>query len=138
MTLPDLLATLDAQGVCLSARLVVDAPSGALTPELRDALAAHKALLLERLVREMVWAERSTWRWGPATGDPTPGIVIDRPDPARRRAALEIAADDPYAIAECEAIRAEADLCGLNTRSMDNEGDGGGRGASHPAPLVRP
>ncbi|MGE5756062.1 MAG: hypothetical protein ACM35G_10165, partial [Planctomycetaceae bacterium] len=85
-----------------------------------------------------LWAELAALRWGPAGGDPTPGIINDRPDRARMLAALETAADDPYVGAESEAIRAEADLCGLNTRSMDNEGDGGGRGASHPAPLVRP
>jgi hypothetical protein len=92
MTLPDLISALDAQGVRLSAHLMVDAPRGALTPELRDALAAHKALLLGRVVQELVWAELSTWRWGPAKGDPTPGIVIDRPDRGRMLAALEAAA----------------------------------------------
>jgi hypothetical protein len=101
VTLPDLISALDSQGVRLSARLVVDAPSGALTPELRDALAAHKALLLQWVVQELVWAKLSTWRWGPAKSDPTPGIVIDRPDPTRRCAALETATDDPYASAEC-------------------------------------
>jgi hypothetical protein len=30
-------------------------------------------------------------RWGPAIGDPTPGIIIDRPDRGRMLAA----ADDP-------------------------------------------
>jgi hypothetical protein len=50
MNLPDLIATLDAQGVRLSVRLVVDAPSGALSPELREALAAQKPALLARLV----------------------------------------------------------------------------------------
>jgi hypothetical protein len=74
MTPADLLAALDAQDVHLSARLVVDAPAGALTPELREALTAHKPLLLQRVVRELVWAELSLWRWGPAVGDPTPGI----------------------------------------------------------------
>jgi hypothetical protein len=74
MTLADLLEALASLGVSLSARLVVDAPRGELTPELRSALEAHKALLLQQVVREMVWAELSTWRWGPAVGDPTAGI----------------------------------------------------------------
>jgi hypothetical protein len=90
MTLPDLIAALDARGVRLSARLVVDAPAGVLTPELRDALAAHKPLLLQRIVRGMVWAELSGWRWGPALPDTA---AIDGPD--------------PYAAAERAAIQAE-------------------------------
>jgi hypothetical protein len=50
MTLIDLITALDARGVRLSARLVVDTPAGALTPELREALSAHKSALLARLV----------------------------------------------------------------------------------------
>jgi hypothetical protein len=84
MSPADLLAALDARDVRLSVRLVVDAPAGVLTPELRSALAAHKPLLLQRVVREMVWAELSAQRWGPAVGDPTPGI--DNPG---RRPSLE-------------------------------------------------
>jgi hypothetical protein len=34
------------------------------------------------------WPELAGSRWGPAP-DPEPGIIIDRPDPARRRRALE-------------------------------------------------
>src|SRR5512135_2087735 len=108
MTLPDLIAILDALGVRLSARLVVDALSGALTPELRDALADHKALVLERVVREMVWAELSTLRRGPAARDPTPGIINDWPAQESSRATSDAAADDPDAGAEREALRAEA------------------------------
>src|SRR5512135_3734268 len=110
MTLPELTTALDDLGVRLSARLMVDAPRGALTPELRDALDAHKALLLQRVVREMVWAELSTWRWGPAAADPTPGIILDQPDRGRMLTALQTAAEDHYAIAEREAIRAEAEM----------------------------
>jgi TubC N-terminal docking domain len=76
MTLAALIAALDARGVGLSARLVVDAPAGVLTPELREALAEHKPLLLQRVTREMVWGELATWRWGPAVGDPTAGVVV--------------------------------------------------------------
>lgn len=72
MTAAELLAMLDSRGIRLSARLVVDAPGGTLTPELREALAVHKPLLLQRVVREMVWAELSTWRWGGS--DEAPGI----------------------------------------------------------------
>ena len=35
------------------------------------------------------WEALAGRRWGPAVGDPEPGIVIDVPDPARRRPALE-------------------------------------------------
>ena len=47
-----LLADLGARGVTLAAedgQLKVQAPKGALTPALRDALAAHKPALLARL-----------------------------------------------------------------------------------------
>jgi hypothetical protein len=41
------------------------------------------------------WDELAARRWGPARGDPIPGIVIDRPDRGRMLAALQSAADDP-------------------------------------------
>jgi hypothetical protein len=74
VTFPVLLSAIDTAGIRLSASLVVDAPAGALTPELREAMSARKPLLLQRVVREMVWAELAPLRWGPAVGDPTPGI----------------------------------------------------------------
>ena len=77
MTLSELTAILEEQHIHLSARLVIDAPLGVMTPKLRSALTVHKSLLLQRVVREMVWAELSTLRWGPAVDDPTSGI--DRP-----------------------------------------------------------
>lgn len=76
MTLPELTEALDALGVRLSVRLVVDAPRGVLTPEIRDALAVHKPLLLLRLSREAQWETLCHERWGPAIGDPTPGIIV--------------------------------------------------------------
>jgi hypothetical protein len=111
MTLAELTAALDAQGVRLPARLVVDAPAGVLTAELHDALAAHKPLLLQRVVREMVWAELSTWRWGSApTDDGAPGI--DNPGrPFNHGTFARAMADgaDPYTAAEREAIQTESD-----------------------------
>ena len=50
MTLPELQSCLDHLGVTLSLRLVVDAPAGVLTPEVRSALADHKPALLGLLV----------------------------------------------------------------------------------------
>jgi hypothetical protein len=73
MTLPDLMVALETLGVKLSLRLVVDAPRGALTEEMRTALVAHKPMLLARLGREAEWAYLSTMRWGPALIDGNPG-----------------------------------------------------------------
>ncbi len=54
------------------------------------------------------WDELAAQRWGPARDDPTPSIVVDRPDPGRLKAALEGAdPHDPYALAEREAIQNE-------------------------------
>jgi hypothetical protein len=135
MTLPELTTALDALDVHLSLRLVVDAPRGVLTPDLRDALANHKTLLMQQLVRGLLWGELSQWRWGPTHDDPTPGIIIDRPDLARTPAARRASADDPYAIAERKAIQAEGNLCGLNTHSTNNGEDGGGVADTHTRPL---
>jgi hypothetical protein len=66
MTLPDLMHALDAAGVKVDVRLSVDAPAGALTPELRDALARHKPMLLVELARQAHWKTLSVERWGPS------------------------------------------------------------------------
>jgi hypothetical protein len=57
------------------------------------------------------WDDLAAQRWGPAADDPTPGIIIDRPDRVRMLAALREAADDPdsFAIAERLAIQAESE-----------------------------
>jgi hypothetical protein len=52
MTLPELQACLDRIGVKVSARgdrLIVNAPPGVMSPELRAALASHKPALMARL-----------------------------------------------------------------------------------------
>ncbi len=41
------------------------------------------------------WNELSTWRWGDAVGDPTPGIVIDKPDRGQPPSVSEAAAGGP-------------------------------------------
>jgi hypothetical protein len=92
MTLHELLAALDAGGVSLSLRLVVDAPRGVLTEELKAALLAHKPLLLARLGRTAEWEYLSTLHWGPA--------LEDQP---------EAGDPDPYALAERRAIQMEDD-----------------------------
>jgi hypothetical protein len=70
MTLHDLMQALDARGVKLSLRLVVDAPRGAVTDELRTALATHKPHLLARLGRDAQWEVLAAQRWGPALQEP--------------------------------------------------------------------
>ena len=59
MSAVDLLATLRARDCELTAageRLRVEAPAGALTPDLRAALAEHKAEILTELEAERAWA----------------------------------------------------------------------------------
>jgi hypothetical protein len=54
------------------------------------------------------WPALSALRWGPGLSDPTPGIVIDKPNRDRMLAALHAADhNDSYALAEREAIRYE-------------------------------
>lgn len=75
MNLPTLFETLEARGVGLSLRLVVDAPAGALDDKIRAALAEQKPHILARLGREAEWAELSRQRWGPGhepSGSPLP------------------------------------------------------------------
>jgi hypothetical protein len=57
------------------------------------------------------WPELAACRWGPALGDAEGGIVFDRPDVGRRRAAIKpgTCADDPGALAERTAIQQESD-----------------------------
>jgi hypothetical protein len=93
MTLPDVIAAVDGRGVKLSLRLVVDAPRGAMTDELRRALADHKPSLLARLGREAEWEYLSTLRWGPALSD-QPEDLEDGPY--------------PYALAERGAVQNES------------------------------
>jgi hypothetical protein len=52
MTFPDLLTTLDTSGVHLTLRLLVDAPVGVITHEIKAALIEHKSTILVRLARE--------------------------------------------------------------------------------------
>jgi hypothetical protein len=82
MTMRELMHACEAMGVKLGVRLVVDAPRGALGAEHREALQTHRIALLVHFARQEQWVELSTWRWGPAAGDPTPGIVIDARTPA--------------------------------------------------------
>jgi hypothetical protein len=63
-----------------------------------------------RLGRETLWRELAAIRWGPARDDPTPGIIIDRPDLDAIRASLAGADPlDPYALVERHAIQHQSD-----------------------------
>ena len=81
---------LEARGVKLSLRMVVDAPREVMTDPIKAALTAHKPHLLARLGRDAQWEQLAAQRWGPALNDPTPE-----------------GAPDSYAIAEREAIQTE-------------------------------
>jgi hypothetical protein len=83
MTLPELLTTLDEQGVNLSLRLRIDAPSGALTPKARAYLYVHKAALMVHLAREAQWQALRDQRGETAKDDPTPGIDVHPPQTPR-------------------------------------------------------
>jgi hypothetical protein len=95
VTLLELIADLGARGVSLTARLVVDAPAGAMTPEILAALTDHKPRLLHRLARELEWAQLSTQWWGPQTEDPAPDIDVIVPNRERQRIALETIQGQP-------------------------------------------
>ena len=77
MTLPELVETLKVRGVKLSLRLVVDAPRGVMTDEIKAALVAHRGALLARLGRDAQWEQLAAQRWGPALSDPTHVTVLD-------------------------------------------------------------
>ncbi len=83
MTLPELMDALEARGVKLSLRLVVDAPRGVMTDQIKTALAVHKPALLARLGREAQWEQLAVQRWGPARDDPSPEVIGGRPDRSR-------------------------------------------------------
>jgi hypothetical protein len=74
MTLPDLMHALDAAGVRIDFRLTVDAPAGAVTPEVKAALAEHRLALVAALVREAQWKALGAERWGPGLDHDEPGI----------------------------------------------------------------
>jgi hypothetical protein len=65
MTLPELHSCLDRLGIKLSARLVVDAPAGVLTSEVKTALAFHKLTLLAALPDRLGDNPRDPPPWPP-------------------------------------------------------------------------
>ena len=109
MTPLHMLADLRRRGVVLIAqgdRLHVDAPAGVLTPEMRDALAAHKYELLGLLLAddpEVVWRIDAMRRQVPLRGPipflvardvpPVPGTCLSCGD--------ALALDQPYRCRPC-------------------------------------
>jgi hypothetical protein len=104
MTLPELQACLERLGVKLSLRLVVDAPAGVVTADIRDALAAHKPRLLTFLSGKPSVRSRGR-RHRPAPnqmamlftafiGDPYPEAVLP-PIVARERRPVAPPSDRP-------------------------------------------
>jgi hypothetical protein len=89
MTLHELVETLKAQVVKLSLRLVVDAPRGAMTDQIKSAMAAHKPSLLARLGKEAEWEHLSAQRWGPALNDPIPDTDVADSYAAEERLAIQ-------------------------------------------------
>jgi len=83
MTLPELIGCMDAIGVRLDLRLVVDAPAGTLTPEHRDVIRSHRGALLVHLAREAQWETLQPQRWGSPENYDLPNLVVDRPSPGR-------------------------------------------------------
>jgi len=65
-----LLDAINARDVRLALKLVVSAPPGVMTDEIRAALAEHKPHLLAKLVRDAQWAALSQERWEPALNPP--------------------------------------------------------------------
>src|SRR4051812_28706411 len=99
MNLPELLAILEAEGVGLSAdassgRVVVDAPRGVMTVELKAALLVHKPWLLAHLARQAPREEVGGRTSGASTHEPG---RIDRPNLELCGSTFEAA--DPHALA---------------------------------------
>jgi hypothetical protein len=137
MTLAILIATLDARGVRLSVRLVVDAPRGVLTPEIKAALADHKSLLLLRLAREDQWEALRDERWGQGICDPTPGI--DYPGRPRNpdTCARAKAATDSVPPSAADPTTSPNPMDASSARAI-MKGSGTGTASTAPAPLIRP
>lgn len=71
MTASDLYRHLEAHGVRLGLRLQIDAPEGAITPEVKEAFVKHKPLVAARVANRLRWDELKTWQWGSGnTGTP--------------------------------------------------------------------
>lgn len=118
MTAGSLLSELREKGVEVKTsgddRLVIDAPKGAITPELRNALAEHKAELLQILKRE-----QSAHAPAPIATEPA-APVASKPEVATPPAPLAKSVDeDPAAsLAAQEIQQLEAELTRLKAEEQ--------------------
>jgi TubC N-terminal docking domain len=120
MTAHDLLLQLREKGVEVKTsgddRLVIDAPKGTITEELRSALSAHKAELLQILKTEQARPAHA----GPGEAPSSSQIVAEfaapaeRPVPAAPRVIAPVA-EAPAASAAAEISRLEAEMMRLRT-----------------------
>jgi hypothetical protein len=95
MTTSDLTALLAERGIRLSLRLVVDAPRGALTEEIRAALVEHKPALIHHVAFDLAaWIEHSR-------------RLMENPETDLSAIAEGFTFDDPDDLAEAEARRWE-------------------------------
>ncbi|OJW10323.1 MAG: hypothetical protein BGO49_07180 [Planctomycetales bacterium 71-10] len=115
--LPSLLETLESRGVRLSLRLVVDAPAGALDDEARAALAEHRPMILAKLGRDALWADLSTWRWGPAVEGADPGPEEPSIDPRWLKAFNELTGRD-----DLNRDATAADLIAARAKPQEHQG----------------
>jgi len=122
MTARNLLSELRQKGVEVKAsgddRLVIDAPKGAITPELRSALAAHKSELLEILKSEQQPLE-------PIAPEPIAPPPAELKTRAREVAAAPVAAikpveedDSPAGLATEEIKQLDAELIRLKAEEQ--------------------
>ncbi len=82
MTAAALLDSFARRGVILRKAgdlLAYDAPRGEMKPADMTLIRDRKPELLAHLAGRSTWPELAAMRWGPAVGDPEPGIVIAHP-----------------------------------------------------------
>src|SRR5687767_8738225 len=112
MSARELLVQLREKGVEVKAngdRLVIDAPRGAITPDLRDALSANKAELLQILTAPPI--ERTLTRPEPplvqAPMAPPEPVAVERAAPLRTREPEAISPERSSVIEELNQLEVE-------------------------------
>lgn len=72
MTFDELATYLANHHINVGLKLTVDAPAGALTDEVRAALAEHKPHVVARVASAMQREALSSWTWGEGSASGTP------------------------------------------------------------------
>src|SRR5437867_1857318 len=115
MTASSLLSQLRELGVEIKVsaddRLVIDAPRGAITPELRSALASHKPELLQILKADQTAKVAATT---PGPQEPVAAVSAGKTGPSRSAEAPALETQAPSA-GSGEISRLEAELLGLRS-----------------------